>query len=376
MDITKFYLPGSGDSLRMSSGDSDISSSDQDSSSEEEMEVDPGLVAGFVGSKSGEIYYGLVLEYIKYDIDLEDDVSLSWPKSENEIKKAIQRRGSPMLRVRSEPISENIKSEIVLNWVYRHKSDKDESIRTGMAIHTIKNIIYEFNVLKRATERVRKSQSMRRTKIKLRHLKWIQKFVEDNSSKGFTISEIRHHLINSCPDLESVTVPTLSSILKNKLNLTYKKLGNTNPWKTMPESMSNLILCLKTIVGLMNSGYYVIFADEFLINRNTMRSYGWWQRGKPGRLFRRTTDFKMSFVVAHSIRRVDGIMGTKTTFDQTKYARFLSYLLRKVRQNQGVESSKVAVVVGNCRFHKTDYVKRFVTKEKVMCIFIPPYCPR
>ena len=97
MDITKFYLPGSGDSLRMSSGDSDISSSDQDSSSEEETEVDPGLVSGFVGSKSGEIYYGLVLEYIKYDIDLEDDVSLPWPKSENEIKKAIQRRGSPML---------------------------------------------------------------------------------------------------------------------------------------------------------------------------------------------------------------------------------------------------------------------------------------
>ena len=80
MDITKFYLPRSGDSLRMSSGDSDISSSDQDSSSEEEMEVDPGLVAGFVGSKSWEIYYGLVLEYIKYDIDLEDDVSLPWPK--------------------------------------------------------------------------------------------------------------------------------------------------------------------------------------------------------------------------------------------------------------------------------------------------------
>ena len=375
MEMTNFYLPGSGGSLKLRSEDYIASESDQDSSFEEEMKTDANFVLGFVGSKPGETYYGRALEEIKYDIDLEDDVSVLRPKSYNEIETAIQKRGSAMFRTRSEPISKRIKSEIVLNCVYRHKTSDDEAVRIGMDAQVIKNIIYEFNVLKRATEKVRKSQSMRRTKMKLRHLKWLQKFVDENSMKGFTLCDVKRHLINNCPDLENVTVQTLSRIFKNKLNLTYKKLGNTNPTKILPESKSNLVLCLKTIVGLINSGFYVIFAYEFLINRNIMRSYGWWRKGRPGRLFRKQIGFKMSFVVAHSFHKVEGIVGTKTTFNQTKYVRFLRDLLRRVRQNQGVEPSKVALVVDNWRFHKTDYVKRFIAKEKAACIFIPPYCP-
>ena len=375
MELTKFYLPGSRGSLTMNNEESDISSSDRDSSHEEEMKTDPDLVIGFVGSNTDETHYEHVLESIWFDIDLEDDTTLPRLLSDNEIEKSIQRKGSPMLRVRCESIPKSIKSEIILNCVYKHKSSKEEAVRTGMTIQMIENIIYEFKVLEKATEKERKSQSMRHSKVKLRHLKWVQKFVEENSSKGFTLGRMKSHLLADCPDLGDVAVSTLSRLLRKKFNLTYKKLGNSNPRKVIPENKTNLISCLKTIIGLLSWGFHVIFADEFLINRNTIPSYGWWQKGKPGRLFIRPIEFKMSFVVAHSSRRVEGIMGTTTTFNQAKYVKFLKNLLLTVRLNQGVDSAKVVLVVDNCKFHKNNNVKQFITNERVMCIFIPPYSP-
>ena len=173
MELTKFYLPGSRGSLTMNNEESDISSSDRDSSHEEEMKTDPDLVIGFVGSNTDETHYEHVLESIWFDIDLEDDTTLPRLLSDNEIEKSIQRKGSPMLRVRCESIPKSIKSEIILNCVYKHKSSKEEAVRTGMTIQMIENIIYEFKVLEKATEKERKSQSMRHSKVKLRHLKWV-----------------------------------------------------------------------------------------------------------------------------------------------------------------------------------------------------------
>ena len=49
-----------------------------------------------------------------------------------------------------------------------------------------------------------------------------------------------------------------------------------------------------------------------------MNTYGWTKTGVPGRLFRKPLDFRMSFVVSHSANEVEGVMGTKTTFNQAK----------------------------------------------------------
>ena len=59
--------------------------------------------------------------------------------------------------------------------------------------------------------------------------------------------------------------------------------------------------------------------DKFLINRNTLITYGWAKRGMPGRNKRNTQQFRMSFVVAHSSKRVEEIMGTTTNMNTIKY---------------------------------------------------------
>ena len=93
--------------------------------------------------------------------------------------------------------------------------------------------------------------------------------------------------------------------------------------------------------------FYVMLIDEFTINRKTLNTYGWTKRGQPGRLLIRTLEFKMSFIVAQSQIRFDGIIGTKDSFNQMKYKIFLQELLTKFKKNPKVDLNNLIFVVDN-----------------------------
>ena len=154
-----------------------------------------------------------------------------------------------------------------------------------------------------------------------------------------------------------------------------KKLGAANPKVECPEHRSNLVSWCKTIIGLFEEGFYLIFTDEFLVNRNTISKYGWTPTGMSGRLLKGPVDFKMSFVIAHSQTQIEGIMGTKTTFTQIKYLKFLKKLVEKVKSKQNVPSCKIVIVADNYRFHRASKVREYFIEEEIVCLFIPPYSP-
>ena len=112
---------------------------------------------------------------------------------------------------------------------------------------------------------------MNHTKVKEWHLKCMQKFVENNLLKGFTLQKARHRLLEEYPGLKRVTLSILSRFFKHKLSLSYKKLGNTNPNKMKPDKNEQFISWLNAIIGLLGSEFYTIFLDEFLVYRNTIR---------------------------------------------------------------------------------------------------------
>ena len=132
--------------------------------------------------------------------------------------------------------------------------------------------------------------------------------------------------------------------------------------------MNNLSLWLQTILGLYQLGCYVIFADEFLINRNTLITYGWAKRGMPGRIKRNIQQFRMSFVVAHSSKKVEGIMGTTTNMNTKKYWLFLRSLFKKLRTIDNIDLSRVVLIADNWRFHRSEDIR-----QGALWLFIPPY---
>ena len=126
---------------------------------------------------------------------------------------------------------------------------------------------------------------------------------------------------------------------------------------------------------MLIQGYKLVFIDEFIINRKTQNTYGWTQSGRPERLLIRAVEFKMSFVVTHSQAWVEGIMGTKSSFNQEKYSMFLKELIAKLKTDGNLDWEKLILIVDNWVFHRTNAIKELLSQEKLACLFIPPYSP-
>ena len=121
--------------------------------------------------------------------------------------------------------------------------------------------------------------------------------------------------------------------------------------------------------------FYVVHLDEFLINRNTKKEYVWALKGQPWRMLSKPTEFRMNFIVAHSSIKVEGIIGTKTTFNQKKYFIFLKSLIHKLKNDPEVRNKKIIVIADNCILHRTKIIERIFKQEQIKCLFIPPYWP-
>ena len=178
-----------------------------------------------------------------------------------------------------------VKAEVVLNCLYKKRSRNEEAQRNGITLHMVDNIIYKFQQIKQVSKNIQKSINLRSTKIIKRHIKCLSKYIEEKSEKGFTLESARNHLVQRFSNIGNTCLPTISRVFHDKLGLSYKKLGNTNPKRIAPENRANQVTWCKIIMGLIEKNFYLIFLDEFLIYRNTINTYGWTKAGMPGRLF-------------------------------------------------------------------------------------------
>ena len=189
------------------------------------------------------------------------------------------------------------------------------------------------------------------------------------------MEQARKFLLDESRELNYISLSTLDQLLNKQLKLSYKKLGQNNPTKASPENRSNLKIWIWAISELIKMVYYVVYLDEFLINRNTKKEYSWAWRGQPGRIPSKPTEFRMSFIVAHSQTRVEGIVRTKTTFNQEKYIIFLKSLTHKLKSDPEVRNKRLIIIADNWIFHRAKNIERFLKQEQIICLFIPPYCP-
>ena len=248
------------------------------------------------------------------------------------IEQAVVENRTPLFYARREQVPNLVKTEVILNWVYLNKSRREEAARRDMTEQQVDNIIYEFQVLRRIKKKTRKSENMRRLKVTKIHIEALWEFARNHFNCGFTLAEARHYFRQKYFDLRDLSLSTIHRVMHKELKLSFKMLGNTDPKKISPENKSNLSYWWKTIIWFLEGGFYLIFVDEFIINRNKINTYGWARKGMPGRLLKKPTDFKMSFVVGHSEMGVEGIIGTKTTFNQAKYMKFLKELALKEKK--------------------------------------------
>ena len=375
LEMTNFYFQGSLQKLRLIEKDFDSSVSDEEKFEEKDNSDDENFVSGFAGWETNDISYKAMLEHFDFSLEYEEMGGDSDEEGMSDIAWAICKNRSPMFQARMEPIPVQLKADIIVNWLYRHKKRETVARENGINVEQVNNIIYEFATIKRTGKKERKATNLLRRKLYGWHSKFLKEFAENNFEKGFTLVNARRALLNEFSDINDISLSSLSYLFRKQLKFSYKKLGLSNPTKARSENKSNLLFWIKLIASLVNDGFHVVFLDEFMVNRETTKTYGWARRGQPGRLLEKPWDFKMSFIVAHSPASVEGLVGTTTTFNKIKYADFLKSLIAKLKNDPEIEDEKIVVVADNWRFHRADKIKRLFVKERLLWLFIPPYSP-
>ena len=375
LDCTTFYYPGKGSRLRMidylTSG-SDLETSEEE---KEENNLVDDTSASFIGVNPGDLPYESWINFENEEMNLEPKIGFLNNHKLSALEEIITKRRSPMLYIRKESEPVEVKAEIIFRWCNKKIPIRMVANELEFDPQKVKNIIYEFRTLRRITKKMSKSVHQRRDKLNQSHHESLSKFVELKGIRGFTRHEARSHLLNKFPSLNNIDVSSVGRALHQTLGLSFKKLGGTNIKKQSSRSKENLQRWAKLVINLLLQQHYLVFVDEFKINRSTQRTYGWTKRGKPGRLLIRSPDLNMSFVVAHSQTRLEGIMGTKSTFNQIKYKIFLEELIGKLKATQNLDWSKLMIIAYNWVFHRTNLIKDFMIKNKLRCLFIPAYSP-
>ena len=374
-EMTNFYYPGSRQRLRLIEKDFDNPSSNEEMSEDEIDNNGDNQTRGFVGWEKNDITYRFMLEHFGIPIEYEEMSKDSREQEISSLSWEVAKNRSPMYKSRIEPIPVHIKADIIINWLYKHKKKDVEAYENGISIEQVENIIYEFISVKRAGKKERKKLNLSRQKLYRWHYRFLEEFADNNFGKGFTLKDAKSALLSEFPDLNDVSISTLSQLFRKHLKFSYKKLGVNNPIKERPENKSSLLFWIKLVSYFIKEKFHVVFLDEFMINRETIKTYGWARKGQPGRIIERPSNFKMSFIVAHTPEWVEGLVGTKSTFDQNKYAYFLRTLIAKLKSDSAIEDNKIVIVADNCRFHRTNQIRRIFEKENLIWLFIPSYSP-
>ena len=239
--------------------------------------------AELVGWEEGDMSNGVLIDKLEIEWEIEAEEEKREVQEKSLIQRNFQRDRSPMLQVRKVQVNRDLKINVILESKFRKLSTELLAKMNWLTSQQVKDILYEFHQIFNKTKKTRKLENLRRWKIKEEHVVCLQQFVNNKQITGFKLWDTNNLLLFNFPSLRSLSLTTVSKILKKQIGTSYKKLGELNPKKkTTSEHLSNLLLLLQTILRLFKLGCYVIFADEFLINRNMMSTYWWVKRGMPG----------------------------------------------------------------------------------------------
>ena len=111
-----------------------------------------------------------------------------------------------------------------------------------------------------------------------------------------------------------------------------------------------------------------MYADEFKFISESNTEYCWSKRGQSAYKFVNFSKFSMSFMLAFSSSKIEGIVGTCQTFNANKFRKFVMQIFQGKRSN-------VALVVDNARIHTASVISDLWQEQGILMLTIPAYSP-
>ena len=184
-----------------------------------------------------------------------------------------------------------------------------------------------------------------------------------------------HANILSNSYLELISKSSIKRILKEKLNLTYKKANFVNQINMQRERIRRFYDSIQIKLSLINNRYEIIFFDEFSSNSGHNTIYNWGVKGEKSFAIVNKETFSMSFCIGFSSKRLYRVMRTTATFDSIKIWKFIGQLLSERKNYFGDDDNRFVLVWDNAKIHVSRTTSDFIKRAKVNMITILSYSP-
>ena len=102
---------------------------------------------------------------------------------------------------------------------------------------------------------------------------------------------------------------------------------------------------------LKEFGYKLVYLDEFHISMHQESIYSWSKRGTVPIVAVNPSSFVMSFVIAFSNERIEGILASNHSINNKSFSIFLINLWKSLKNDDNLDK-KVCIIFDNSSVHK------------------------
>ena len=162
---------------------------------------------------------------------------------------------------------------------------------------------------------------------------------------------------------------------KTKLRMSYRKL-KPDPVKILSREHTRSYWKAAVLQCLLDdSGYELIFIDDFSISQRNTHVKGWSFKDIKSHNTIEFETISMTFLVEFSSKRFYGIMTNQSSNDAFVFRYFLSKVCDARTKIFLDSNSKFWLIIGNASIHKTDIIKEYAKNINIHLITISAYSP-
>ena len=171
---------------------------------------------------------------------------------------------------------------------------------------------------------------------------------------------------------KTISTMTISRILRNNLNMRFRKTILKNPKLSEDNSILMNFLFLKSICSCLSLGLNIIYIDEtgFSLNNTNLRM---WRKKDEEIQGGAKTNSKMKINLIKAIDKKQIIYGQyyyNETIATDEFMDFLEELLNRLSEE---EKQNSVFVLDNAKYHTSDKINKFVKEKKLKFLFSIPY---
>ena len=131
---------------------------------------------------------------------------------------------------------------------------------------------------------------------------------------------------------------------------------------------TKILTNVAVIYELQNSGYSIVYVDEFRFTTKSSKYFGRVKRGEPGYMKTYINDFEINAIIGFSNQGIHVIILNTETND----AKIFWYFLYQLNT---YPNDKHVIVPDNASYHKTKEIQDLYEDHGIFVLTIPPYSP-